>query len=230
MERSILVCGAPSAGGGAAADWAEDEARLRGLPLRVDHGGQPDLNGARTAVMAVTGLSPEDAVAGRMPGAALPTRAGTWTCPLVMVRDGLARPSRGGGVTLGVDARDPADAAIGFAFDSARLRGVRLHVVHAWALPSCAAELPFGVPEADRATWEDHEVQLLADVLRPWRAKYPDVPVLEDVVLFGPSHALLHHAADAALVVVGHRPGAEWGDVVRSLVRDGSCPVAVVPS
>ncbi|MFF7129282.1 hypothetical protein [Streptomyces sp. NPDC008240] len=46
--------------------------------------------------------------------------------------------------------------------------GVRLHALHAWELPSCAAGLPFGVPEDDRATWEDHEVQLLADALRPW--------------------------------------------------------------
>ncbi|MFD9137329.1 hypothetical protein ACFVZA_33910 [Streptomyces bottropensis] len=48
-------------------------------------------------------------------------------------------------VALGVDARDPADAAIGFAFEAALLRDVRLHAVHAWRLPSSDAELPFGV-------------------------------------------------------------------------------------
>ncbi|MFE0512767.1 universal stress protein [Streptomyces sp. NPDC058964] len=227
MKHVVLVCGGPSANGRSAADWAEAEAELRGLPLRVVREGPTDLG---EAGVTVTGPSPQDTAAGRLPGTAPPAPAGAWTGPLVLVPDRLARANRGGGVTLGVDARDPAQAAIDFAFDSARLRGVRLHAVHAWALPSRAAKLPFGVPEEDRATWEDHEVHLLADALRPWRAKYPDVPVLEDVVLFSPSHALLHHSADAALVVVGRGRGAGRGDVVRSLVRDGTCPVAVVPS
>ncbi|WP_433448407.1 universal stress protein [Streptomyces sp. CA-142005] len=59
-------------------------------------------------------------------------------------------------VTLGIDARHPAERAIDFAFDAAQVRGVRLYAVHAWELPSCAAGSPFGVPEEDRATWEDH--------------------------------------------------------------------------
>ncbi|MFD9112689.1 adenine nucleotide alpha hydrolase family protein [Streptomyces bottropensis] len=54
------------------------------------------------------------------------------------------------------------------------LRDVRLHAVHAWRLPSSATELPFGVPTEDRGAWEDHEVQLLADALRPWRARHPE--------------------------------------------------------
>lgn len=133
-------------------------------------------------------------------------------------------------VLLGVDARAPSDGAIGFAFDSARVRGAPLHVVHAWSLPPAAAEWPFAIPEEDRATWEDHEVQLLADVLRPWRARYPEVPVLEDVVLLPPAEALLHHSGSAAQVVVGRRPGAEWGEVARTLVQEAACPVAVVPA
>ncbi|MDH6501564.1 hypothetical protein [Streptomyces sp. SAI-149] len=34
-------------------------------------------------------------------------------------------------IVLGVDARRPAEAAIGLAFDCARLWGARLHAVHA---------------------------------------------------------------------------------------------------
>ncbi len=69
-------------------------------------------------------------------------------------------------IVLGVDSRNLADTALDFAFDSARLWGVRLRAVHAWSFPSCAAELPFGVPEEDRAAWADQEVQLLSDALR----------------------------------------------------------------
>lgn len=73
-------------------------------------------------------------------------------------------------------------------------------------------------------------MQQLADALQPWREKHPEVPVLQDVVLFTPAQALLHFSAGATLVVVGRRPGAEWGEVIRSVLREATCPVAVVPS
>ncbi|MET7695905.1 universal stress protein [Streptomyces sp. NPDC005483] len=132
-------------------------------------------------------------------------------------------------IVLGVDARAPAEGAVRFAFDTARLRGVRLRAVHAWRFPSCAAELPFGIPEEDRGAWEDHEVQLLTDVLRPWREKYPEVRVVEDVRLFTPAQALVQLSANAALVVVGRSSGAEPGTVSRALLRAARCPVTVVP-
>lgn len=102
----------------------------------------------------------------------------------------------------------PADGAVRFAFDCARLWGVRLRAVHAWRFPSCAAELPFGVPEEDRAAWEDHEVQLLSDALRPWREKYPDVAVLEDVRHLPPTEALILRSADACSA--GRGPEPDW--------------------
>ncbi|WP_406164659.1 universal stress protein [Streptomyces sp. NBC_00996] len=227
MEEVILVCTDPPARSRSAVDWATQEARLHGLPLRRVLGSPPDQSKAK---MIVRGIPQEAAATGRPPGSRLPVAVGASDRPLVLVPDRLASAYRSEQVTLGVDARNPSDDAIDFAFDSARVRGARLHVVHAWSLPSCAAEWPFGIPEEDRATWEDHEVQLLADVLRPWREKYPQVPVLEDVVLFTPAEALLHHSEKAALVVVGRKSGAEWGEVVRALLHEATCPVAVVPS
>ncbi|OLZ73689.1 hypothetical protein AV521_04735 [Streptomyces sp. IMTB 2501] len=131
-------------------------------------------------------------------------------------------------LTLGIDARHPAERAVGFAFAAAQVRGVRLHAVHAWKLPSCATPLPFGIPEEDRATWEDHEMQLLADALRPWQKKYPRVAVLEDVVLLSPFDALVHHAERATLLVVGRGSGGDPG-LVQALLREARCPVAIVP-
>ncbi|WP_159765648.1 universal stress protein [Streptomyces sp. HM190] len=160
-----------------------------------------------------------------------PTRSTPGT-PVVESRTGHGT---GGGrrtreVVLGLDARNPVDSAVGFAFDCARARGTRLRVVHAWALPASAAEWPFAVPEKDRATWEDHEVQLLADALRPWRERYPDVPVVEDVVLLSPVQALAHHGAGAGLVVVGTTPGPRSRATVRALLDEALCPVVVVPA
>ncbi|MER5942036.1 universal stress protein [Streptomyces sp. NPDC001928] len=91
------------------------------------------------------------------------------------------------------------------------------------------SELPYGVPEEDRGGWEDQEVQLLADALRPWREKYPQVRVLEDVRLFTPAHALIQRSAGAELVVVGRGSGGEPGSTARELLRESVCPVAAVP-
>ncbi|GAV37195.1 universal stress protein [Streptomyces acidiscabies] len=194
--------------GRAAADWAEREAALRELPLRA-----PDASAARATVVTV-GETRAVTLLDTVPG------------PVVLVPDGYVATRHRTDVVLGIDAREPSDPALAFAFDSARLRGARLCAVHAWALPPEAAALPFAVPEEDRAEVEDHEVQVLADALRPWRAKHPEVPVLEDVLLLSPAEALLHHRARAALYVVGGPPGS----VVRALLRESGRPVAVVPA
>ncbi|MFJ5778885.1 universal stress protein [Streptomyces sp. NPDC093094] len=228
-ERVILACTDPSARGRSTVDWAEEEARLHGLTMRAVVGSPPDPAPAGTIVCGIPG---DAGASGRPPGSRVPSAAVASDRPLVLVPDGFpsAPPRRSREVLLGVDARDPSGGAIGFAFESARVRGVRLHAVHAWSLPPRAAEWPFGVPEEERGEWEDQEVQLLADALRPWRGKYPEVPVLEDVLLFAPADALLHHAGGAGLIVVGRRPGAGWGRVVRALLRGTPCPVAVVPA
>ncbi|WP_413759842.1 universal stress protein [Streptomyces sp. MMBL 11-3] len=189
------------------------------------------------AEMLVLGLPDEEerdgsALAQTARDAAVRTSA----CPVVLVPDAppplRTRPGRPPAqVTVGVDARDPAAAAIDFACGAARLRQARLRVLHAWSLPASAAELPFGIPEEDRATWEDHEVQLLSDAVRPWREKYPDVRIVEDVVLFSPAEALLHNPGDAELVVVGRRSpnGGGPSTTTDPLLRHSRCPVAVVP-
>lgn len=68
-------------------------------------------------------------------------------------------------------------------------------------LPAQAAERPFPALEEDRATWEDDVVQRLSDALRPWRGKYPEVDVLEDVVLLTPALSLLPHTGCPVAVV-----------------------------
>nr|WP_242436038.1 hypothetical protein [Streptomyces sp. Root369] len=86
------------------------------------------------------------------------------------------------------------------------------------------------MPAEDRATWEDHEVQLLADALRPWREKHSDVHVLEDVRLLPPARALSRRSASAGLVVVGWSAEREPGPTLRALLAEALCPVAVVPT
>ncbi|GGN48637.1 stress-inducible protein [Streptomyces albiflavescens] len=152
--------------------------------------------------------------------------------PVVLVPSGPSRMSgerRADQVTLGIDARDPADAVLEFAFDAAQRRGARLHAVHAWRLPSHAEQwMPFALPEEDRGAWEDREVQLLSDALRPWREKYPQVSIYEDVRLQSPSAALVRASTSSELLVAG-RCGTRLGPTLHSLLEHTTCPVAVVP-
>lgn len=186
---------------------------------------------SQEAELVVLGLRGEGGRAGITVGATAAALAEGSAGPVVLVPGpivGQGPPHPSAGVTVGVDVRDPVGGALDFAFEAARLRGARLHAVYAWKLPVSAAASPFPVLEEDRATWEDHEVQLLSDVLRPWRRKYPDVDVLEDVVLFTPADALVHASDGAELVVLGRNsaPGA----ILRELLERSRCPVAVVPA
>ncbi|MFJ2238025.1 universal stress protein [Streptomyces sp. NPDC087859] len=181
---------------------------------------------AGDAELLVLGLRGEGGHAGVAVGSTASALASECARPVVLVPGSSAgqwRPSCADGVVLGIDARDPADGPLGFAFEAARTHGARLHAVHCWTLPAQAARSPFPVLEEDRATWEDEEVQALSDVLRPWRGKYPDVDVLEDVRLLPPAEALAHTSGNTELVVVGR------GTTALALLRHAQCPVAVVP-
>ncbi|MFD8217866.1 universal stress protein [Streptomyces sp. NPDC059697] len=236
MTEPIVVGVDASAPSGAAGD-----ARLRGLPLRIVHidGAEPAGGVAATllslgsrAACTVLGLRDEDGVPGPGVGSVAHEVAARSDRPVVLVPDGPHPASgerRTEWVTLGVDARDPVSAVVDFAFDAARRRGARLHAVHAWRLPSHAERwMPYALPQGDRGAWEDQEVQLLSDALRPWREKYPRVDVYEDVRLQSPSAALVQASASAELLVVG-RAGRTLAPTVRDVLEQTACPVAVIP-
>ncbi|MFD9282582.1 universal stress protein [Streptomyces mirabilis] len=238
MAEPIFVGVDASAPSRAAAEWAAGDARLRGLPLRVVHieGAEParGIAAVSRASCTVLGLRGEDGVPGPAVGSVAHEVAARSDLPVVLVPGGghgrTGGEWRTGQVVLGVDAHDPVSAVVDFAFDAARRRGARLHAVHAWRLPSCAERwMPYALPEEDRGVWEDQEVQLLSDALRPWREKkYPQVDVYEDVRLQSPSAALLQASASAELLVVG-RAGRTLGPTVRAVLEQTACPVAVVP-
>ncbi|PIB04198.1 hypothetical protein B1C81_34120 [Streptomyces sp. HG99] len=126
MERVIVACVDRSTQHQAVVQWARREATLRGLPLRVIFHSLPDsLDDAKLVVASMRGRD------------VLTFSA----CPVVLVPEEPtawhpARPFTE--IVLGVDAREPAEGAVDFAFDTARFWGVRLRAVHAWRFPFCA--------------------------------------------------------------------------------------------
>jgi nucleotide-binding universal stress UspA family protein len=223
--------------------WAAAEAECRGVPLRLgyaisrqsgpwDRAGlgsaaQQVLDRAVTAaIAAVPGVhvgtstlqaNPVDALvlltttaaevvvlgAGGLP-AEVATRA---ACPLVVVRGSrTAELVRSGStIVLGADERADADSpVVRFAFETAERHKAPLHVVRTAAAPPYAS------------------------------SRFPDVEVVDEVVDGPPEQALVAAARQAQLLVVGGRArggptGLVLGPVTRAVLRDASCPVAVVP-
>ncbi|MFE0730155.1 universal stress protein [Streptomyces antibioticus] len=136
-------------------------------------------------------------------------------------------------VVLGLDTQHPDDTLIEFAFDAARRRATSLTVVHAWNPPPYYA---YGTP-ANPALHEalaTADAQGLAEVLQPWRAKFPDVKVTEESRYGSPSVHVVDAAGGASLVVVGRRMrrsplGAHIGHVAHAVLHHSTAPVAVVP-
>ncbi|WP_103532907.1 universal stress protein [Streptomyces sp. SM11] len=133
-------------------------------------------------------------------------------------------------VVLGLGS--PDDAVLAFAFEEAKRREAALYAVRAWD------SWPYAVYTVGPG-FEHHEefsrqrADGLAEILRPWRQKYPDVEVVE-VSRPGSAAALLIDASrDASLVVVGRRIrrnpfGSHIGAVTHAVLHHSTAPVAVV--
>ncbi|WP_410585794.1 universal stress protein [Amycolatopsis sp. lyj-108] len=156
-------------------------------------------------------------------------------CPIVVARG--RRPDdtapEAGPVVVGTDGSPISEAALGFAFDEAKLWNARLTVVRTWSelvdhgaiRPQFLAVDPAEIEAADRKSTEEQ--------VAPWREKCPDVPV-EIVVRKGrPVRALLEIGAGARLLVVGSRgrggfEGMLLGSTSQALIAHAECPVAVI--
>ncbi|WP_431040657.1 universal stress protein [Streptomyces sp. P1-3] len=156
------------------------------------------------------------------------------TRPVVVVRGGHEPgPGGPGEVMAGVrETGEDGAPVLEFAFAAAAARGATLRAVRAWHLPSPFELGTRGLRAADEAGGpEPLNRRLLADALRPWRARYPEVPVTEHVEIGGAPEVLLSAGGRAGLLVVGRRASGRKGigSVTHAVLHHAPCPVAVVP-
>ncbi|MBT1093270.1 universal stress protein [Streptomyces sp. Tu102] len=124
--------------------------------------------------------------------------------------------------------------SIEFAFEAARLRGARLHVVHAWQEPSPLGLGPGEIGLVNGPEQADEWLGFLDAVIKVWRDKCPEVEVVETVAEGRARSVLVRAATGASLLVVGRRTserpaGPRTGPVTHAAVQHVGCPVAVVP-
>jgi nucleotide-binding universal stress UspA family protein len=164
------------------------------------------------------------------------------TQPVVLVRSESATqtPSAppttehgSGGIVLGLDIYHPCDPLIAFAFGEAARSRETLCVLHSWALPASYRYAALTDPGIDLELGR-HASEGLAELLRPWRPRFPGVQVTEKAVAGVAADELLHAARGAHLVIVGrqrHRPplGPHLGHVAHAVIHHNAAPVAVVP-
>ncbi|MFD4511157.1 universal stress protein [Streptomyces sp. NPDC058457] len=135
-------------------------------------------------------------------------------------------------VVLGLDTGHPDETLIEFAFDAALRRATSLRVVHAWFPPPYYAYgMPVNPPLQEALALE--QSRALAEVLSPWRQKYPDVETVEESRFGSAAEQLVEASREASLVVVGRRIrraalGAHIGHVTHAVLHHSTAPVAVV--
>ncbi|MFB6440960.1 universal stress protein [Streptomyces sp. NPDC056411] len=174
----------------------------------------------RGATLTVLGSRGHGAIAGFLLGSVSLHVLGRAECPVVTVREEEgtavgALPE----IVVGVQGAGQDDEPVlDFAFTAADAHGARLRAVHATA-PEAA-----GLPPEERPT--------LADVLGPWRAKFPAVDVAEELRCGRVEPVLLAACTPSGLLVIGRRVQRSpmlLGPVVLAVLHHARCPVAVVP-
>jgi nucleotide-binding universal stress UspA family protein len=181
---------------------------------------------ARLIVLGCAEVSPGPALLLGSTTVALTTHS---SCPVVAWRGGIVTPTDQP-IALGVDGERTGAAAFQAAFEFADKLGVKLNAINAWPTryPLGAVEIPHLV---DWDALETVQWEYVMNAVEPWAKKYPSVEVTYFVEPQGASQALLRHAADSQLVVVGNRgrnvlAGALLGSTSLNLLHQ--CPVPVM--
>ncbi|MEV0488213.1 universal stress protein [Streptomyces sp. NPDC050508] len=189
---------------------------------------------SRSASVLVTGTRGRSGLAEALLGSVSLVVAGHAQCPMIVVRgnhDNQARTGTHGRVVVGVGEKPAGSAAVRFAFDEARRRGVPVEAVRAWRWPAHeTTDHPLMSGEPARLH-EQQAVEALDTALQ-------DAPADVDArrrTVEGPTRKVLVDASrEADLLVVGAKRraghyGLQLGRVAHGVLHHSACPVVIVP-
>jgi nucleotide-binding universal stress UspA family protein len=219
----------------AAAAVRSDRAGLAVTTASVDQPADEALiaasRGARLVVLGGRPVTPAAALLLGSVSLAVATRA---ACPVVAFRGDRVTPGDGP-VVVGVDDSPAAAAALAEAFALADSFGADVAAVRSLSLtrPSeTGVTIPFLI---DWEGLEAAELVSLAETVDVENKKYPSVDAKCFVELASPGQALLQHAAEAQLIVVGTRGrnavvGTLLGSTSLNMLHHSPVPVLICRS
>lgn len=215
VERLLVMAKSRAAEGrpglAVTAEWTIDRPEIalathakRSAEIVIGHRGRDGFQGL---LLGSVGLR----LAGQVPG------------PVVVVRGTLGQVH--GTVAVGIDAFAVSEAALDYACRTAAASGSRLVVVEVWQPPAANSAFTKHVV-ADAA-------EQLSRLMRPWRDRFPELPIEEKIILGRPLKVLVGLSAEVDLLVVGSRgmhtvQSAIMGSVSHGVMHYAHCPVAVV--
>jgi nucleotide-binding universal stress UspA family protein len=151
----------------------------------------------------------------------------------------MARQDSKGRILVGIDQSPAAAAALRWAAAEARIRGMRLHVVHARD-PQAVVPAHYAPSGAGQDAVSNAEGLALEALVRE-AARSGGWPTVHFEVVDGlPVRVLLERAPGAAMLVLGStrsalladspvgKPRAPLGPVARDCLRAAPCPVVIV--
>ncbi|MFI7413401.1 universal stress protein [Streptomyces sp. NPDC049627] len=189
---------------------------------------------SRDACALVVGNRGRSGLAAALLGSVSLTVAAHAHCPVVVLRgshDNQATPPVHGRVVVAVGEDAESSAAVRFAYEEARRRGVPLEAVRAWRCPAHESTDHPLLADAPARLHEQHAEETLAKALRD---APPDVEVLRRTVEGHARRVLVDASHSADLLIVGAKRrtghlGLQLGRVTHAALHHSACPVVVVP-
>jgi nucleotide-binding universal stress UspA family protein len=184
---------------------------------------------SREASMVVLGTRGAGGFAGLLVGS-VSTQVARHASSTVVVVPERIPPVSSPRVVVGTDGSPGADAALRFAFEEAAARHAVLVVIHAAPPP---LSLSPSLASSSSLSPSSLSPDLVEGGVRPWREKYPTVPVDLRTVADHPARALTAAAEGATLLVVGAGGhggflGMHLGSVSVHVLHHTPCAVAIV--
>ena len=189
------------------------------------------LRAAEHARLVVLGSRQRPAIERLLTGSTVVGVAARAACPVVAVPTSWSASVEHHSIVAGVKSTEYAAELVRRALEVAADRKAHLIIVHAWELPNQYEELI--AVRVDEAEWEDRTKRAIEHRLTGVREVYAEVPVEIRVVHGQPARVLQHASNNADLLLLARRhhgfPFGHIGGTARALLREGHCPVEVVP-
>ncbi|MCZ4602740.1 universal stress protein [Streptomyces sp. Lzd4kr] len=189
---------------------------------------------SRSASALVVGNRGRSGLAEALLGSVGLTAAAHAHCPVVVLRgshDNQATPPVHGRIVVGVGESAEDSAAVRFAFEEARRRGVPLEAVRAWRCPAHETTDHPLLADAPARLHEQNAEETLAKALRDAPR---DLELHRRTVEGHARRVLVNASSSADLLIVGAKRrtsplGLQLGRVAHAALHHSACPVAVVP-